>query len=182
MPRSITFAAIASLTALVGCTSEPQEVSEGEPLIQPLATAELADAEGKVLGSAVLSGDGSGLMVAVEVEGIAQGPHGFHLHTAGDCSATDFTSAGGHLNPLGKSHGSENPDGKHLGDLPNLDIGPDGSGNATVELQGELEDLLGYLFDDDGTAVVIHEGPDDYVSDPAGAAGSRIACGALTRS
>jgi superoxide dismutase, Cu-Zn family len=32
------------------------------------------------------------------------------------------------------------------------------------------------LFDADGSSIVIHQGPDDYQTDPTGHAGARIAC------
>ena len=97
-------------------------------------------------------------------------------------SAADFTSAGGHLNPGGHEHGTANPRGAHLGDLPNVTIAADGSGTMSTVLRGTLEGISDDIFDADGTAIVVHEGPDDYRSDPAGAAGGRIAWGVVTAS
>ena len=45
-----------------------------------------------------------------------------------------------------------------------------------------LGDGDGSLFDDDGSALVIHAGPDDYTSQPSGDAGGRIACAVIERS
>ncbi len=90
-------------------------------------------------------------------------------------------SAGGHLNPHGKQHGMENPQGSHLGDLPNLSIGADGKGSFSVPLNGSPAEIEALLFDADGTALVVHAKPDDYRTDPSGNSGPRIACGVLTR-
>ena len=111
---------------------------------------------------------------------LARRTHGVHLHAVGDCSAADFSSAGGHLNPQNNSHGSENQQGAHLGDLPNATVGPNGVGAVSDVLRGEAAQVLGWIFDADGTAVVVHEGPDDYRTDPAGSAGARVACGVLS--
>lgn len=160
---------------LGGCSSIEDIPSER------LASARLETAAGIPVGTVQLLAAGDRLSLAVAVTGIEPGPHGFHLHTTGACKAPDFTSAGGHLNPLGKEHGSMNPQGAHLGDLPNLDVGSSRTASTTIELDDDRAQVLDWLFDDDGTAVVIHAGPDDYKSDPAGAAGSRIACGVMRR-
>ncbi|MBY6015438.1 superoxide dismutase family protein [Qipengyuania gaetbuli] len=141
--------------------------------------ASLTLANGVPAGTAQLLSNGTTVSIAIAVTGIEPGPHGFHLHTTGKCEAPGFTSAGGHLNPAGRQHGSENPSGKHLGDLPNLVVGANGTATAEFDLLGTRDQVLADIFDADGTAVMIHAGPDDYRSDPAGDAGSRIACGVL---
>jgi Cu-Zn family superoxide dismutase len=94
----------------------------------------------------------------------------------------EFTSAGGHFNPTEEQHGWNNPQGYHAGDLPNAHVQDDGvlaveyfTDSVTL---GEGESSI---FDDDGSAIVMHEGADDYQTDPAGAAGARIACGVITK-
>jgi len=104
-----------------------------------------------------------------------------HLHTVGQCDAPGFTTAGGHLNPHGKQHGSQNPAGSHLGDLPNITINNNGAGAASAQLSGSSSELEALLFDADGTALVVHAAADDYKTDPTGNSGARIACGVLTR-
>lgn len=144
-----------------------------------LGQARLSFANGVPAGTAQLLWDGQAVSLAVAVTGLEGGEHGFHLHQTGKCEAPGFTSAGGHLNPQGREHGSENPAGKHLGDLPNLKVGSNRSATAEYDIQGSRDEILQAIFDGDGTAVVIHAGPDDYRSDPAGDAGARIACGVL---
>jgi Cu-Zn family superoxide dismutase len=91
-----------------------------------------------------------------------------------------FTTAGGHFNPGGRKHGFSNPDGMHAGDLPNLRVGKDGTAEAELlTAQVTLSPGPTSLLDADGSAIVLHAGPDDYVSDPAGNAGDRIACGVI---
>ena len=132
-------------------------------------------------GSAELRKTMDGLVLTATLAGLPQGTKGFHLHETGRCEGPSFTTAGGHLNPLGKNHGTLAEGGSHLGDLPNLIVAPDGTATITAQIAGEQSQLLAWLFDADGTAIMVHEGPDDYTSDPSGAAGPRIACAVLTR-
>ena len=168
-------AAIAGLVALAACTTIEQLPD------QRLASANLANSAGDPIGTAQLLARANNLYLAVAIAGLEPGAHGFHLHTRGTCTAPDYKSAGGHLNPLDKEHGSLNPAGQHLGDLSNLEVGSSRSASNTYDLPGDRNRLIDWLFDDDGTAIVIHAGPDDYRSDPAGDAGARVACGVLIR-
>ena len=155
----------------------------GDLPTERVASARLSLPNGIPAGTVQLLGSGNELTLAVAVTGLEQGAHGFHLHTTGQCAAPDFTSAGGHLNPEGNTHGSLSPGGSHFGDLPNLMVGANGSASATIELDGASRaQMIDWLFDSDGTAVIVHAGPDDYLSDPAGDAGARVACGVLQRS
>jgi len=147
-----------------------------------LGSAILKQADGVPVGAVQLFARGSSVFLTVAVTGLEPGPHGFHLHATGSCKAPDFKSAGGHLNPLGKDHGSLSPRGKHLGDMNNLEVGASGTANDSYDLPVSRADLENWLFDEDGTAVVIHADADDYRSDPAGNAGSRVACGVLESS
>lgn len=146
-----------------------------------LATTVLTLSDGTQAGRATIQDTGEAITITVSIQGIAPGPHGFHLHTTGQCDAPDFTSAGGHLNPLGRDHGVLANDGSHVGDLPNLIARPDGSGAVTAQLPGTRAQMASWLFDEDGTSVIVHRDADDYRSDPTGNAGPRIACGVLTK-
>lgn len=142
--------------------------------------ARLIDPEGKETGRAVLSDTPAGVLVRLELTDFPSGTHAFHIHEIGKCDAPSFASAGGHFNPFNKDHGFIDPDGRHAGDLPNIHV--PSSGSLTVEvlaaqtmlLTGETE-----LMDANGSALVVHSGADDYRTDPAGAAGERIACGVI---
>jgi Cu-Zn family superoxide dismutase len=148
----------------------------------PQATAELKNANGEVVGTAGFWEEGGGIRVFVRAAKLPPGPHGLHLHAIGKCEPPEFTSAGPHFNPTGKRHGFGNSDGPHAGDLPNLPVGSDGTG--TLHYLTTLVTLGSgptSLFDADGTALVIHAGPDDHGTDPAGNSGPRVACGIVTK-
>src|SRR3546814_7416727 len=98
--------------------------------------------DGQAIGSASLLANGDVLSLTIEVSGISPGPHGLHLHTIGRCDAPDFTTAGGHLNPGGRQHGLKNPNGSHLGDLPNLVASADGRSSLVVVLSGSRSETL----------------------------------------
>ena len=164
-----------TFVALAACSTVTQ------PATETLASTELRLADGQSAGTARVVSNGQEVRLIADVTGISPGAHGIHLHAVGQCEAPEFTSAGGHLNPEGKQHGTENPAGSHLGDLPNITADESGNGSISVVLHSTSEQLLNFLFDSDGTAVVVHAGPDDYKTDPAGNSGGRIACGVLTR-
>lgn len=168
--------ALATMLAFTGAVAAaPADASHS-----PVASATLAAADGSPRGKAWIVAHDGRWELKVDAEGLPAGAHGTHLHMVGKCEAPGFTTAGDHLNPHGRQHGSENPQGMHLGDLPNLTAGADGKGSLTAPLQGTPAELQAALFDADGTAVVIHAAADDYRTDPSGNSGSRIACGVLT--
>ncbi|MDZ4308369.1 superoxide dismutase family protein [Allopontixanthobacter sp.] len=176
MNRPSLFALAAAFLALPACSTLDQQP------VEQLAVANLARANGAPAGTVELVATGNHLSLVVSATGLPQGMHGFHLHTTGACTAPDFTSAGGHLNPANNSHGTMSPGGSHLGDLPNLEVGGSNVTSTTIDLSDtDRAQILAWLFDADSTAVVIHRGPDDYRTDPAGNAGPRIACGVLNR-
>ena len=176
MIRPVLVLSLSSL-ALSACAATQQGSREGSPL----ARATLVSPAGSPIGEATLRRSGDALALRLEATGLAAGPHGTHLHMTGLCEAPGFTSAGGHLNPGGHQHGALNAKGSHLGDLPNLVIGADGSGSLDVTLPGPADTVLAQIFDADGAALVIHASPDDQQTDPSGNSGARIACGVMTR-
>jgi len=149
--------------------------AQAEGRMQTAATAQVAGKSEDITGSVTLNTTASGrTLVKIDVTGVPTGTHGVHLHETGDCSADDFTSAGGHI-AGDHQHGVLVEGGPHPGDMPNMVVGGDGVLQAEVFL--DLLDIDGMIKDDDGAAFVIHDGADDYTSQPAGDAGSRIACG-----
>lgn len=174
-----------ALALIVGGCAQSENSSDAPEMAEPAsavaAKADLADAEGMPKGTVTLTERDGGLTLALALNGLEPGEKAFHLHTTGQCDAPDFKSAGGHLNPFGKTHGSLSDDGPHLGDFANIEISGEGTVDATREIEGVPSELYDLMFDEDGTAVMIHAGPDDYASDPAGAAGPRIACGVLEK-
>ena len=173
---SRTLPAIAALAfGLGGCTSV------GQIPTARLASGMLHTANGAPAGTVMLLAAGEDVTINVAAIGLPPGTHGIHLHTVGSCLAPDFASAGGHLNPHSMQHGTANPAGSHLGDLPNLVIDSRGAGAVSAKLRDNRASAEAELFDGNGTAVVIHADPDDYKTDPAGNSGKRIACAVLKR-
>jgi len=174
MIRTVSLALVA--VGLAGCATDGPKV-----VITNQAVASLANAEGKAVGTAEVIRRGTETVVTVTVTGQPGATHGMHLHTIGKCEAPAFASAGPHLNPGGHQHGKDNPMGSHLGDLPNVTIGSNGSGSVTTSLGSDSATIDAALHDADGTAIVLHAAADDYRTDPTGNSGARIACGVLTR-
>lgn len=139
------------------------------------ARAELVNARGGASGAATAATDPSGAVrITVAATGLTPGVHGIHIHTVGLCEGPKFETAGAHWNPTAKSHGAENPNGPHAGDLPNLTAAADGTARVDLTLPaGTMAELL----DADGAAIVVHAKADDLKTDPSGNSGDRIACG-----
>jgi superoxide dismutase, Cu-Zn family len=143
---------------------------------------QLKDAQGKVVGSAIIWESKPGIGMEVNVEGLPPGEHAIHFHQNAKCEAPDFKSAGPHFNPDNKKHGLENPEGHHAGDNPNFTVGADGKGHFKIEDKDvNLGSDSHSLFSNGGTALIIHAKADDQKTDPAGNAGDRIACGVITK-
>ncbi len=149
------------------------------------AAATLIDRNRETVGEARFQQGAAGVLITIEMDGLpesATGWHGAHLHMIGDCSNDDFTSSGGHINPSNKAHGLLNPDGPDNADLPNLYVHEDGTMRAQVfTARVSLDGRAGVptLFDDDGSALVVHDNPDDHMSQPIGGAGARHVCGVI---
>ncbi len=152
------------------------------------ATAVLHDAAGQRVGVAVFKERHGKVTVSAAVSRLEPEFHGFHVHAVGEC-VPPFTTAGGHYNPSGVSHGD------HAGDLPSLLVNEDGTG----QLQFTTDRFsIGDLFDADGSALIVHTGRDNYANIPSryhshtydtfgpdtdtlatGDAGARAACGVV---
>ncbi len=172
-PGIILMVAALLTSGLWGC-------GESAPLT---AKAILINSQGEKVGEARLTETPQGVKIELKAEKLPPGVHAFHIHEKGVCTPPDFADAGGHFNPFGKEHGLQNPKGPHAGDLPNITVGADGT--VTFETVAPLVTLKpgekNSLFHPGGTSLMIHAHPDDMVSDPAGQAGPRIACGVITK-
>lgn len=130
----------------------------------------------KIKGMVHFTQSGDVVKVEAMIEGLKPGPHGFHIHERGDCSAPDFSSAGGHFNPTSKHHGDVKSAERHVGDMGNIVADAKHKAHLTLELSGTtLGGANGLL----GKAVVIHEKADDLKTQPTGDSGGRIACGVI---
>ena len=158
------------LVGLAGCAA----MNSSEPAAQARVEARSGS---QVSGTVSFSPRADVVVVEAKISGLTPGPHGFHVHEAGDCSAADASSAKGHFNPTNHPHGHHGKVERHAGDLPNMVA--DANGNATyrAEVRGlqVTSGANGIL----GRSVVIHADPDDYQSQPAGNSGKRVGCGII---
>lgn len=148
------------------------------------AQAPLSNSEGAAAGTATFRQGQSGVVIRIEATGLTPGWHGLHLHAVGQCQGPGFQSAGAHVQhgAEAKPHGLLNADGDDAGDLPNLYVGADG--NAFAEVFTTTAALVEggpgqFLLDADGSSIMIHAQADDYVSQPIGGSGARVACGVI---
>jgi len=171
---AIAGAAAGAAQAQVQTQAHAQAQTEAAP--PPI---ELRKADGSLAARAMIWQTAAGIEVRVQAAGLAAGHYGVHLHAVGRCEGPAFASAGPHWNPTARQHGSLNPAGHHMGDLPNLDVDEHGAGRLEFAIAGATTSGAQGVFDADGTSVVIHERADDYRTDPSGNSGARIACGVL---
>ena len=160
------------LVALVALLSLPENAFADSP--GRFASAKIYDASGAFVGIAIFhqSDDGS-VRIHVVARGLSAGQHGMHIHAVGSCSP-DFGTAGSHFNPTGANHP------QHAGDLGNITANRAGIVGISVYTQNvTLSAGFLSLNDADGSALIIHEGPDDLHTHPTGNSGGRVACGVI---
>ena len=184
VPRLAAAAAIVVGLSAAGCAADDSIGYAAGDSVGARAQATMVAPDGSTIGSASFEQGATGVLMMIELAGLTPGPHGIHLHAVGACTP-DFKAAGGHINPDEGVHGLLNPErdgvNQDLGDLPNLYAGADGT--AQAEFFTTLVTVDGgsmpALLDDDGSTVVVHENPDDHVTQPIGGAGGRVACGII---
>jgi len=129
-----------------------------------------------VKGTVHFKKEAGGVHVTGAFTGLSGGAHGFHIHELGDCSAADFTSAGGHFNPGANPHGAPTDAKRHEGDMGNITATADGNGAVDY-----VDPML--RFDGPksiiGRGVIVHANADDFKTQPTGNAGGRVACGVI---
>ncbi len=159
---------------------EAKETSEVS--VEPVKV-DLTNTSGKKVGEATLTEAKNGVQIKLNAQGLSPGRHGFHIHEIGKCEVPDFKTAGAHFNPFKREHGFKNTKGPHAGDLPNLEVAPNGKVDTEIfaSLVTLQEGKPNSLMDMDGSALVIHDKVDDYTTDPSGNSGDRIVCGVITK-
>lgn len=143
----------------------------------------LINGAGQQVGTVRAWQTAGGVSFRIDGTGLPHGVHGIHVHAVGRCEGPSFDSAGGHWNPANRKHGINNPAGPHGGDLPNVTVAANGVLGETVTVSGAnlgtIPGTPGSMLDADGAALVLHATADDYMTDPSGNSGARIACAVI---
>lgn len=169
--RNLIFGALTVLTGLA-CTGCMQPESEGVETV-----VNLLNTHGEDIGSGTVKQTAAGAEIHLTVTHLNPGMHAIHIHGGNACNPPDFTAAGDHFNPDNKAHGFDAKNGPHAGDLRNFQVAEDGT--ATVDRTVDSVTLDDGPMSILGRAIVIHEGADDYISQPSGESGSKVACGVI---
>jgi len=134
-----------------------------------------------VIGSATFTEKDGKVTFVAKMAGLTPGVHAIHIHEKSDCSSADGSSAGGHWNPTFKKHGKWGVAEYHKGDIGNFIA--DAKGNGTITLttdewcigcEDETKNIL-------GKGLIVHQGTDDFTTQPTGDAGGRVACAGIIK-
>ncbi|SMC87176.1 superoxide dismutase family protein [Cellulophaga tyrosinoxydans] len=185
--KKIIFVLSFSLIAFTSCkeskktTETKKEIEKEMPEVamevKTISMALEPKSDSNVTGEVVFSQKDGEVFMTATMSGLTPGEHAIHLHETADCSAADGSSAGGHWNPTFKPHGKWGAEaGYHSGDIGNFMA--DENGNATVEFNTDqwcidCEDETKNII---GKGVIVHQGLDDFTSQPSGNAGARVSC------
>ncbi|MGO3183167.1 MAG: superoxide dismutase family protein [Aequorivita sp.] len=185
-----------AIFAFVGCKNEKKDSDKMDTMddtvqvdtnadqdaMQPKMISVTMEPKGgsTALGEVNFTEENGKVTMNAKFSGLKPGSHAIHLHEKADCSSDDGKSAGGHWNPTHEKHGKwGDAEGYHKGDIGNFEVDKDGNGSISMTTDEWCIDC-----DDDnknivGRAVIVHEGTDDFVSQPTGDAGGRVACGGI---
>ncbi|MBN4085307.1 superoxide dismutase family protein [Flavobacteriaceae bacterium AH-315-B10] len=190
MKKAFFFILIFTLVFTVACKGEKKEtetniettyvVSSVKYTESKIAISLESKSNSNVTGNVVFTQDGDLVTMVATMSSLSEGTHAIHLHEKADCSSDDGKSSGGHWNPTAQPHGKWGADeGFHQGDIGNFEADADGNGSITftsntwcIGCGDDTKDIL-------GKAVIVHEGTDDFTSQPSGAAGTRVSCGGV---
>ena len=133
--------------------------------------------DSNVKGEVTFTDENGQVKMTANFTGLTPGEHAIHIHEKADCSAADGTSAGGHWNPTNEPHGKWGAaEGYHKGDIGNFVANADGTGSVEFDTDqwclgcdDPNKDLI-------GKGVIVHQGVDDFTTQPTGNAGGRISC------
>ncbi|HAX16491.1 MULTISPECIES: superoxide dismutase family protein [Leeuwenhoekiella] len=161
-------------------TTDATEVQEEAPVSKKLTISLDSKSGSTATGNVVFTEEDGEVSMTAVFEGLEPGMHAIHIHENADCSADDGTSAGGHWNPTKEQHGKwGDAEGYHKGDIGNFEADDNGNGTitmATDEWCIDCEDATKNIV---GKGVIVHQGADDFTSQPSGAAGARVSCGGI---
>lgn len=185
-----------ALMAFVGCKNEKKDVesmdsmndtiqvdsTSNEEVTKNVSVIMEAKSKSTAAGEIYFSEADGVVTMEGKFNGLTPGTHAIHIHEKADCSADDGTSSGGHWNPTHEKHGKwGDAEGYHKGDIGNFEVGEDGSGKITMLTDQWCIGCGDANKDIVGKAVIIHEGQDDFKTQPTGDAGGRVSCGGIIK-
>ena len=175
--KKILFSCCAVATLLTSCKTTTENSADSKKIVMQLEAKSGTNAS----GDATFSEKDGEVTFTANIKGLKPGIHAIHIDEKGDCSAADATSAGGHWNPTFTKHGKWGASEYHKGDIGNFTV--DAAGNGSITMSTD-EWCIG--CDDDtknivGKSIIVHEGADDFITQPTGDAGGRAACAAIIK-
>ncbi len=186
MKRISLILVAAVLVFATSCKKEKKEVdTKVEEVVETMASKKLKTvlspkSDSKVSGNVVFTEENGVVKMVAIMEGLTPGEHAIHLHEKADCTSADGKSTGGHWNPTFKNHGKwGDVAGYHAGDIGNFKANENGLATVNFSTSEWCIGCGDETKDITGKAVVVHQGTDDFVSQPSGAAGSRISCAGI---
>ena len=160
--------------------TEIEEVVEGTKTDKTITVIMSPKSDSNVTGTVIFNDEDGQVTMEGKLSGLTEGVHAIHLHEKADCSSPDGKSSGGHWNPAGQPHGAWGAEsGFHKGDIGNMTANAEG--NAEISLTTDQwcigcgDDTKNII----GKAVIVHQGEDDLISQPSGAAGARVSCAGI---
>lgn len=152
--------------------------TEGE--IKKIAVPLQSKSDSNVTGNVIFKEEKGIVSMIAVVSGLSEGEHAIHLHEKADCSSADGKSTGGHWNPTAQPHGKWGAkEGYHKGDIGNFTANEKGQGTISFTTNEWCIGCGDPAKDIVGKAVIVHQGTDDFTSQPTGAAGGRVSCGGI---
>ncbi len=190
MKKLAIIVGVASLIVFTNCKNkkaEDQEIEVEETKSTAIEEAPKnisfileSKSESNASGKVAFSETDGVVTLEIKLTGLTPGIHAVHIHEKADCSSPDGKSTGGHWNPTLEKHGKwGDPEGYHKGDIGNLEVGENGTGMISMQTDkwcigcgDEKKDIL-------GKAIIVHQGVDDFTTQPTGDAGGRVSCGGI---
>ncbi|MBP6180347.1 superoxide dismutase family protein [Flavobacterium sp.] len=174
--RKIFASIILILIVIIGCktSSNSSNLKKMNVIFEPKSNS-------SVSGTATFIEKNGKVTFVANLAGLKPGVHAIHIHEKSDCTAADGSSAGGHWNPTFKKHGKWGVGEYHKGDIGNFIADEKGNGTITLTTDEWCIDCGDTNKDILGKGLIVHQGADDFVTQPTGNAGARVACSAIIK-
>ena len=183
--KSTLVIALTSILMITGCEQTNQGTASADidsDTPQSISVMMNAKSDSTVTGQVNFKEVDQEVSMTASFTGLEPGTHAIHIHAKADCNTTDAKSAGGHWNPTNEQHGQlGETDEYHKGDIGNFEADENGDGDVSIQTSQwciGCDDATKNIL---GKSVIVHKGADDFVSQPSGNAGARVACGEITQ-